>query len=374
MNRALRWSGVLCGLLTAMGCGGTESASMPEPRESRAAQMEALTAKDAASSWTTTSALAYPRNYQQAALLNSGLVLVAGGRAIYPGIGEYPSSNADLYNPYSNTWQSTGSLATPRYQFAATRLASGKVLVCGGWDYYDMLSGAEVYDPATGAWSFAGGMGDRRSNHRATLLQSGKVLVTGGSLEVRNGPDVTFPGATTAALYDPDANSWSSGGNVGHDTNGSLPVLLYSGEVMLLSGNRVDFYDPATNTWRQGPSMPGFGGSATRLYSGEVLVVGAGSEGNDTFLYNPYSGQWRSGPPTNEPHYLRPTATLLYSGEVLIAGGGATERYNPYTNTWTLLPNIPAAYQEASGVLLHTGQVMITGGSYFHSAAAILTP
>ncbi len=64
----------------------------------------------------------------------------------------------------------------------------------------------------------------------------------------------------------------------------------------------------------------------------------------------------------------------LLSGEVLIAGGGATERYNPYANTWTLLPDIPAAYHEASGVLLHTGQVMLTGGSYFHSAASLLTP
>ncbi|MFY0522707.1 Kelch repeat-containing protein [Archangium gephyra] len=372
MNRVMRWTGLLCGMLTAAGCGGADPFAAMTEGTLLAARSEALATT--ASPWTMTSALASSHSHQQAALLDSGLVLTMGG---YSGEG-YLSGRAQLYNPYSNTWQSTGSLSSPRYYFATVKLDSGKVLVSGGWEFWYMLSGAEVYDPATGTWSYAGSLRQRRNSHRATLLQSGKVLVTGGQVEFRNGPDVRFEDATTAELYDPETNTWSPAGNVGHGTRDSVPVLLYSGEVMLITGNVVDIYDPATNTWRPEAPMPAAyrnGFTATRLYSGDVLVVGGSSSGTATFLYDPYNKQWRSGPPTHRAHSHH-TATLLYSGEVLIAGGsdGSTERYDPSTNTWTLLPNIPAGYTRGTSLLLHSGQVLVTGGEESNSAAALFTP
>jgi N-acetylneuraminic acid mutarotase len=61
---------------------------------------------------------------------------------------------------------------------------------------------------------------------------------------------------------------------------------------------------------------------------------------------------------------------------VLLAGGsdGSTELYEPYANTWTLLPNIPAGYTAGTSVLLHTGQVLVTGGTESNTASALFTP
>jgi hypothetical protein len=74
-----------------------------------------------------------------------------------------------------------------RFAHTATLLPNGMVLVAGGSD-----STAELYDPSTGSFSTTGAMGTGRSGHSATLLLNGKVLVVGGG---------SFVPLATAELY-----------------------------------------------------------------------------------------------------------------------------------------------------------------------------
>ena len=110
-------------------------------------------------------------------MLPDGKVLVAGGK----GIRDRFLTSAELYDPASGTWTTTGSLAEKRGFHTATLLPDGKVLVAGGLIYpYISLASAELYDSATGTWSSTSSLANARGDHTATLLPNGKVLVAGG--------------------------------------------------------------------------------------------------------------------------------------------------------------------------------------------------
>jgi hypothetical protein len=73
------------------------------------------------------------------ALLPDGKVLFAGG---YNGAN---LSSAEVYNPRTGTWSSTGSMATVRFGPTATVLPDGRVLVTGGQGWPGLLASAELY-------------------------------------------------------------------------------------------------------------------------------------------------------------------------------------------------------------------------------------
>jgi hypothetical protein len=75
--------------------------------------------------------------------LGNGQVLVAAGN--YSG----PLSSAELYNPSTGTWSTTGSLGAPRYDYTMTLLPSGRVLAVGGRTGGGVVSAAEIYTPVS---------------------------------------------------------------------------------------------------------------------------------------------------------------------------------------------------------------------------------
>ena len=111
-------------------------------------------------------------------------MLIAGGMHTPKG-GDVAikGSLAEIYDPVTQKFTPTGSMADERVYFTATLLGNGRVLVAGGADLMDgidNLATAELYDPATGEFTRTGSMAQGRAAHTATLLSDGRVLIAGG--------------------------------------------------------------------------------------------------------------------------------------------------------------------------------------------------
>ena len=148
--------------------------------------------------WSATGNMIDPRSWNTATLLPDGTVLVAGGMDS-TGSGDdevvFLVASAELYDPASETWSTTGSMSETRHNHRATPLADGRVLVTGGG-----VASVEVYDPASRTWTTTVSMIEGREVHTATLLSDGTVLVVGGYALDASGT------LTSAEVYDPDGN------------------------------------------------------------------------------------------------------------------------------------------------------------------------
>lgn len=72
-------------------------------------------------------------------------------------------------------------LNAAEYAGTATLLQSGKVLIAGGESSGTETNAAEIYDPATGIFSTTGNLHTARFGHTAVLLADGTVVIAGGA-------------------------------------------------------------------------------------------------------------------------------------------------------------------------------------------------
>jgi N-acetylneuraminic acid mutarotase len=310
--------------------------------------------------WTNTGSMTTPYPFHSANLLPNGKVLVIGAQGVF-----FVIAGAELYDPATGVWTNTATMNTARAGYTATLLPNGKILVVGGSKGFlatNTLSSAELYDPASETWTYTGSLNAVREGQTATLLASGKVLVAGGY-------GSNFVTLSSAELYDPSTGIWTNTGSMNTARLFFSATLLPSGTVLVAGGSdgtqfgpaysSAELYDPLSRTWTFTGSMNTARQSqhATLLPDGKVLI--GGGESRSTFgslifsqeLYDPPTGAWTVTGALNTTR-TGYTPTLLPNGQVLVAGGmtqtndmglitssitNTSELYNVglgYSNSW----------------------------------------
>jgi hypothetical protein len=125
--------------------------------------------------FVSTGDLNVERYKHTAALLQDGRVLVAGGSDARDWHGT--TNSAEIYDPRNGKFTTTSPLSEARFKLPdeAAVLPSGLILVAGGGKH------AELFDENTGTFSLADGeLGDAWHFMSETRLRDGRVLMAGG--------------------------------------------------------------------------------------------------------------------------------------------------------------------------------------------------
>ena len=291
--------------------------------------------------------------------LLEGVVLITGGYSDTTGGKYFISNKVEIYSALYKKYIKTGSMNKPRAIHQAILLNDGKVLVMGGITDLStglLTSSCEIFDPRTEKFTFTDSMAYKRYAFTATLLSTGEVLVTGGAMrETGTGKE--------AEIYDPATGKWRkvasmSVGRTGHQAVSVIPNPGLKKDQILITGGAVEFmgknvydnntaevYSYLTNTWVAVKPMnkPRAYHIAARLegthYAEPIVLVAGGyadttSTDNvvvikDAEIYIPSRNIWVNVPPMNTPRVYFTANTLSpCNTDVLVAGG--------FTNPTTL--------------------------------------
>ena len=230
--------------------------------------------------------MANSRQFFGTGVLQDGRVYAIGG--------EYSSGSqalGEIYDPVSNSWTQMSALDKPSTVSFVGSDCSSMVLFDGRILFGSASLGSTataVWSPASSAWAVAGtAFGTQPDTKKGSCDEESWVLLPDGSVLTVN---VYINGAqspTSAERYIPSLDIWQATGplpvtlpltNI-NDTTTTPPtpvqvfeigpsMLRNDGKVICFGGTGLTaIYDPATDSWTQGPSYPADPGDPSNGYA-----------------------------------------------------------------------------------------------------------
>jgi hypothetical protein len=319
---------------------------------------------------TASAPMLEPRSGHSATLLRDGRVLIAGGMRRNQDF--YRS--AEIFDPATNKFESTGSMTETRVSHIAVLLQSGKVLIAGGWIGTETTATAELYDPATRTFTSIGSMTTKRARPTATLLDNGDVLIAGG--QDRDGFSNSL---SSAEIFHAKTLKFSPVGSMHQARIAHTATLLNDGRVLIAGGRgegvtaHAEIFDPKTNSFSETGSLATarYKATAARMADGRVLIAGGSDERDWTGtlrsaeIYDRRTGKFSATAAMGNARFKLPDeAVRLANGDVLVAGGSReVELYRPESGTFkTVAGTISNDWHYMSETLLKDGSVLLAGG------------
>jgi hypothetical protein len=292
-----------------------------------------------------------------------------------------------VFGTEEDSWATLASMPSARYDLGVA-VVDGKMYAIGGdrSGPDPSLGNNEMYDPETNTWTTKEPMPTARKNFGITVFEN-KIYViggyssSGGTLEVNE-------------VYDPKTDSW--------ETKSSLPtprmglcLETVNEKIYAIGGDRpgiyppypvlsnlTEIYDPVTDSWTTGASMPNYGGLGfadvtSALVDKKLYILSCGErEGNGVFtqIYDPLTDSWSSGAPI--PIMIDYASAVSTSGvfapkriHVLGVhydsheGESAHQIYDPIQDTWTTATALSSP-RHSLGFATINDILYATGGYY----------
>lgn len=285
-------------------------------------------------------------------------------------------------SPIAGGWSSAAPLEAARSEYAATVL-DDRIYVAGGF-------GAGLrfdrYDPVTDTWEALADLPEPR-HHLSLIALDGAIYIAGGLDEAENSATETF------WRYDPSADAWESLEPLPQGPRGSLGGGAIDGTLYIVGGSAGNLsgpatsdlarYDPEANRWDLLAPMPTAREHLGVAAAGGQLIAIGGRDGSHedpsmlsaTEIYDPATDTWRTGATLPVPRAGMGTAT---DDEIVIVMGGerfttetgewvpetigTVDRYDPVADAWTSLEPLPQARHGIVAAIVQ-GTLYAIGGS-----------
>ncbi len=289
--------------------------------------------------WSMGTAMPLPRSEHSIAEMD-GKIWVLGG---YPP-GRLPSNLVQVYDSATGRWNLGPSLPEPIHHTHAAAVG-GKLYVIGGeidgastGKPEKFVANVWVHDPKVGGWVARAPKPTARSGGGKAVVD-GKIYVAGGRP----------PGGSAFEVYDPATDKWEKLPDLPSQRN-HLAMVAINGKIYVAGGRTgpgamaprvdvVEIFDPKTRSWTKGAPLPApRGGITGAVVAGCMFVfAGEGQPGTvlgltpNTYGYDPRSDKWTTLP--NMPiavHGLKGSAVI--GGRIFLPGGGITLGGNSGTN------------------------------------------
>ncbi len=228
----------------------------------------------------------YPGHHHSAEVLGSKLVLIGG-------LGGGAEGRVQIYDPGSDSWN-VGTDMPWAGGSVSTAVIGGKVYAAGGIVGSYTVNNTAVFDPLIGGWTALAPMPSGR-NHAGNGTDGERLFVFGG----RRGGNFVANGFDDVMVFDPATGAWSTSAldpslaPLPAGRGGMGRAVWYRDEFYVFGGetlndplarpgsnvyDRVDVYDPETNTWRlEAPMQVPRHGIDAVVFQGRILLPGGGT-------------------------------------------------------------------------------------------------
>lgn len=276
--------------------------------------------------------------------------------------------------PPEGQWGQRAQLLHSFSELAFAEL-NGKIYLLGGYPASRVTTRTvQVYDIASDTWSL-GPQLPMPNNHGMAVSVNGKVYLVGGQTS-----DVSDQGyVNTLYELDPAVGAWVAKAPMPTARSSGVAVVL-DGKIYVAGGrpprgNDFAVYDPATDTWETLPNLPSQRNHITgEAINGRIHVVG-GRLGHGLSpqmttvheVYDPQTRTWSTAAPM-----LRARSGMngvmargcfhVWGGEGPAGMFADHDYYDPRTNQWIRLPDMPIPVHGTYGSAFVDGLIWVSGG------------